>query len=206
MNKNRIQNGFAIHFEKVDPILFGAYQDIGGIEGIAPRPKSEFFVSLCSAIVSQQLSGRVANVIFGRFEGLFPQKKITPEKVLKLSHETLRKAGMSNGKASYIRDLAQKVHASEVRLELLRDLENEHVILELTKIKGIGRWTAEMFLMFTLGREDVFSHGDLGLRKAIERLYNLQNPTKEQIEAIAIKWSPYRTYASRILWGSLDNR
>ncbi len=192
------------HFKKADAILYAALQQIGEIEIISLRNTSDYFLALCDEIVSQQLSGKVAAVIFERFKKLFPKGEITSQGVLLLQHEQLRAVGMSNAKARYIKDLAEKVSKKEVDLEILSTLNNDEVITNLTKIKGIGTWTAEMFLMFTLGREDIFSHGDLGLKNAIIKLYNLENPTKDQIEAITIKWAPYRTYACRILWRSLD--
>ena len=194
------------HFKRVDRILFGASKKNRDLEVIVVKKPKEYFVALCSEIISQQLSGRVSDVILERFQKLFPNKEITSEYILKLQHENLRGTGMSNAKARFIMDLASKIYNKEVDLEKLVLLENVEVIKELTKIKGIGRWTAEMFLMFTLEREDVFSHGDLGLRNAIKRLYKLENPTYEQMETISIKWSPYRTYACRILWRSLENR
>lgn len=194
------------HFQKNDAVLFAALEKVGTIEIITLRNTTDYFTALCDEIVSQQLSIKVADVIFGRFKKLFPKEKITTQGVLGLTHEQLRGVGMSHAKAKYMKDLAEKVESKEVHLEKLSSMENEAVIEELTKIKGIGRWTAEMFLMFTLGREDIFSHGDLGLKNAIKKLYNLENPTKEEIEAIVIKWSPYRTYACRILWNSLDNK
>ncbi len=112
---------------------------------------------------------------------------------------------MSWSKVRFVRDLADKVSAKFIQLPQLAQLSNEEVITELTKVKGIGPWTAEMFLMFTLGREDVFSFGDLGLAKAIQKLYNLkQKPTRKQLEKITKKWSPYRTHAALVLWKSLD--
>src|SRR4029079_2555535 len=133
-------------------------------------------------------------------------KSITPEFVLTLSHEMLRKTGMSHAKANYIADLAGKVVNKELHLTLLNDLPDEEVIEELTKIKGIGRWTAEMFLMFTLGREDVFSHGDLGLRNGFERVYGKRSSwTRNDIEKITARWSPYRSYGSLALWHAMDS-
>lgn len=193
------------HFKTVDTILFSALEKTGNLEVIQLRNTSDYFVALCDEIVSQQLSIKVADVIFKRFKALFSNEKITVAQVLSLRHEQMRAVGVSNAKAKYIKDLATKVHTKEVLLEKLPELDNEAVIEELTKIKGIGRWTAEMFLMFTLGREDIFSHGDLGLKNAIKKLYKLENPTKDEIEAITLKWSPYRTYACRVLWNSLDN-
>ncbi|OGH13083.1 MAG: hypothetical protein A2687_00275 [Candidatus Levybacteria bacterium RIFCSPHIGHO2_01_FULL_38_26] len=193
------------HFEKVDIILFNASKKYGNFEIITPKEPKEYFVSLCDEIVSQQLSRKVADVIFDRFKKIFTNGKITAEHVLKLKHEDLRATGMSNSKVKFIMDLASRVYNREVDLEKLVLLENDKVVTELTKIKGIGPWTAEMFLMFTLGREDVFSHGDLGLRNAIKKLYVLDNPTKEYVGELSLKWSPYRTYACRILWNSLEN-
>lgn len=117
----------------------------------------------------------------------------------------MRSVGLSGQKARYIQDLAQKVTNKELVLEKLNMLENEEIINELVKVKGVGRWTAEMFLMFALRREDIFSYGDLGLRKAIQKLYGLKKePTQKQAEKIAKNWIPYRTYACRILWKSLS--
>ena len=99
----------------------------------------------------------------------------------------------------------EKVNSKEVKLNRLKDMTDEEVVEELTKVRGIGPWTAEMFLMFSLGREDIFSFGDVGLRRGMERLYNLSNPSEETIEAITIKWSPYRTWGSRVLWKAADN-
>lgn len=202
--KHNLHPKIVAHLQVSDPILFAVFERLQELKDVKARHAKEFFHALCSEIISQQLSGRVADVIFGRFEDLLPHKQITPEGVLKLTHEQMRGIGMSNAKAKYIRDLAEKVVNREVDLEKLPRLSNEEVIQELTKIKGIGKWTAEMFLMFTLGREDIFSHGDLGLKNAIKKIYQLENPTLAEVEAISIKWSPYRTYACRILWASLD--
>lgn len=192
------------HFQKVDPILFSVAQTII-LEEHVIRSSDRYFVSLCSEIIGQQLSGKVADVLFDRFEKLFPKRRVSPKRVLALSEETLRGTGMSWSKARFIRDLAQKVLAKLVKLDQLAQLPDADVIGELTKVKGIGPWTAEMFLMFTLGREDVFSYGDLGLRNAIKKHYGFKkDPTVKQMEKIANKWKPYRTWAARILWKSLE--
>jgi DNA-3-methyladenine glycosylase II len=136
-----------------------------------------------------------------------PTKKFTPRHVLKLKDQALRDVGLSWAKASYIKNLAEKVNNQEVRLEKLSKLDDEAVIAELVKVKGIGPWTAEMFLMFSLGREDVFSHGDLGLRNGLVKLYQLRKPpTIERANRIVNRWSPYKSYGSLALWHSLDNR
>lgn len=192
------------HFQNVDPILFETIKQIGELEHILARNADVYFIALTEEIISQQLSGKVADVIFKRFIHLFPNQLITPEYLLTTPHESLRSVGMSNAKARFVKDLSQKVVSKELILEKLAALENEEVISELIKVHGIGRWTAEMFLMFSLGREDIFSHGDLGLKNAIKKLYNLPNPSKSDIEKLSLKWSPYRTYACRILWKSLE--
>lgn len=165
------------------------------------------FEALVEAIISQQLSVKAADTIFGRFVALFPNGKFPkPEIVTKLPLSKYRRVGISAQKAGYIKDLAVRVAKGELRLQSLHRLGNEEVITELTKVKGVGRWTAEMFLMFSLRRPDVFSHGDLGLRNAIQRLYKLKkSPSEQQLERISKKWSPHRTTAARYLWKSLEN-
>ncbi|KKT38312.1 MAG: HhH-GPD family protein [Candidatus Gottesmanbacteria bacterium GW2011_GWB1_44_11c] len=117
-----------------------------------------------------------------------------------------KSTGMSHAKARYVRNLAEAIVSGELDVAHLDCLTDEDVIAKLSKVKGIGPWTSEMFLMFVLGREDVFSHGDLGLRKGIKKIYGLKkDPTKKKIENIISRWSPYKTYASRILWMSLEN-
>ena len=187
------------HFKKVDPILFRAIEQVGELEDIAPQKSSEYFNSLCREIVAQQLGSGAVHAIVGRFNNLFPQKKPKPSYIVAIQEEELRKCGMSWAKARYIKDLAQKVITREVVLSKLSSLSDEEVIIELTKIKGIGPWTAEMFLMFSLGREDVFSFGDLGLKNAMEKLYGKKKP-----EPIVARWSPYRSFASLILWKLVD--
>ena len=187
------------HFKKVDPILFRAIEQVGELEDIVPQKSSEYFNSLCREIVAQQLGSGAVHAIVGRFNNLFPQKKPKPSYIVAIQEEELRKCGMSWAKARYIKDLAQKVITREVVLSKLSSLSDEEVIIELTKIKGIGPWTAEMFLMFSLGREDVFSFGDLGLKNAMKKLYG-----QKKQEPIVARWSPYRSWASRILWKLVD--
>jgi DNA-3-methyladenine glycosylase II len=192
------------HFRKNDPRIAVLLETIP-LENITPRRPQDFFVSLASEIIGQQLSGTVADVIEGRFRKLFGRKNITPSAVLTIPDETLRKTGMSWSKVKFIKDLAGKVEKKEVDLPRLVTLDDAAVIVELTKIKGIGPWTAEMFLMFTLGREDVFSFGDLGLRQGIQKVYNLrEEPSRKRMETITKRWSPYRTYAARLLWRYKD--
>jgi len=188
------------HFKKVDPILYSAIKDLYLLEKVAPK---DYFAKLCGEIINQQLSDKASATIYKRFQKLYPNGKITPEHALKLNHEDLRGTGPSNAKSRFIKLLAQKIVNKEMQLEKLDSMTDEEAIRELTKIKGVGPWTAEMFIMFSLARADVFSHGDLGLRKAIKKLYGFKRePTRKQIEKIANKWSPYRTYACTILWQS----
>jgi DNA-3-methyladenine glycosylase II len=194
------------HFKKVDPVI---YKVIVNMElEVLPQPKrsTSYLKKLCREIISQQLGGKAARAIINRFYDLFERKHITPDKILVFSEQKLRNVGMSWAKARYTRDLAQKVKDKEVRLNNLHNLDDELVIEELVKVKGIGNWTAEMFLIFTLGREDVFSHGDLGLIKAIQRLYGFKDkPNEKQINKIVDKWSPYKSYGCFALWKSIDN-
>ena len=197
MNKKIIN-----HFKKVDPILYSVIEKVG-VYG--SKISDDYFLELCEIIINQQLSDKAAATIFARFKRLFPQKKITPEVLLKLSAEKIQSCGTSRAKVSFLKDLAKKVLAEELRLDQLNKLSDDLIMKELTKVKGIGPWSVEMFLMFTLGREDVFSYGDLGLKNAIKKLYKFKKePTREQIEKIVEKWKPYRTYACRILWRSLE--
>lgn len=189
------------HFKKVDPLL---YELAESIDPIVLEKSPNHFIRLVRAIVGQQLSVKAAATIFGRFEKLF-SKGINAAEILKLKDGDIRACGISYPKIKYIKDLAEKVHKKELLLEELESADEQTIITNLTKVKGIGVWSAEMFLMFALARPDVFSVGDLGLRNAMTRLYALKNPTDKQLVKISEKWSPYRTYACRILWQSLDN-
>jgi DNA-3-methyladenine glycosylase II len=198
------------HFKKVDPTLFGVIQamEAAQLEPIEVVAKSSemFFVNLCESIVGQQLSEKAGDTIWRRFTALFAQQPITPQTLLALPDEVIRNAGTSNSKVRYLKNWAESVTTGLVELNKLNEMTEKEIINTLTQVKGIGRWTAEMFLMFSLGREDVFSHGDLGLRNAIKRWYPKLGPdfTKDAIEELCLKWSPYRTYASKVLWRSLS--
>lgn len=190
------------HLQQVDSTLYGYAARI-----IIPdfTKRQDSFTELCDTIISQQLSGKAATTIFERFKGLFPANKITVDKLLNLSEEKIRSCGTSWAKVRSLKDLAQKVSDKTVNLEKLDVMSDEEVKNCLIQIRGIGPWSAEMFLMFGLGREDVFSHGDLGLKKGLMKVYNLKKePTTKQIEKIVSKWRPHRTYASRVLWKSLE--
>lgn len=198
-------NKILMHFKKNDPILYSYFLKIGKLEPIKKDIPENYFSRLCREIMGQQLSDKSSEAIISRFNALFPAGMVRPKNVLSLSHEKIRSTGMSHAKARYVRNLAEAIIHGDLHIEHLDSLKDDEIISELTRVKGIGPWTSEMFLMFVLGREDVFSHGDLGLRKGIKKIYGLKkDPTKKQIEKIIFRWSPYKTYASRVLWMSVD--
>jgi DNA-3-methyladenine glycosylase II len=197
-----LENKAYEHFKKVDSTLYEVAIKIK----LNPIIKSDdYFIALVESIISQQLSIKASDTIFGRFKKLFPKEKITPIKLLEIPDQKIREAGISFSKIKYIKSIAEAIINKQIDLSTIDQFSDDEVILELIKLKGVGQWTAEMFLMFTLGRPDVFSTGDLGLQNAIIKLYKLENkPNKDQLLKISSKWSPYRTIASRILWKSLE--
>ncbi len=164
---------------------------------------------LCASIMSQQLSTKVATVIHNRFLALYGDKEPTPQQILDTPFETLRSIGLSNAKTNYVKNVAQFEIEFGMDHKKLNKMDNEKVIEYLTQIKGVGRWTVEMLLMFALGREDVFAIDDLGIQNAMIKLYKLDKEDKkkfrEDLLRISQKWSPYRTYACKHLWGWKDN-
>ncbi len=195
------------YLKKADPIIAKV---IGRIKLGKITQTTNRFQKLVRSIIGQQLSVKAAATIYNRFVTLFPKIKTgtfpTPQEVLKMPEAKLRSAGLSFQKISYIKDLALKIKGLEIDLENIHKLGDEEAIEALIKIKGIGRWTAEMFLIFSLSRPDVFSYGDLGLRNAIKNLYGLRkHPSPRKAREISDKWKPYRSLASRYLWASLDN-
>ncbi len=190
----------AIKFLKKDPKLANIIESVGTYKiSLIENP----YESLVEAIITQQLSGKAAKSISSRFRSLY-KKYPKPSDVLKTPDSKLQKAGLSKMKISYIKDLSNRIEAKELRLKALHEMSDDQVVAELTKVKGIGRWTAEMFLIFSLGREDVLPVGDLGLKKGIQRLYSLKEiPEEKQIEELAERWRPYRTVATWYLWKSL---
>ena len=192
------------HFERVDPVIARVLPQVDWSDWLEDRASSDHFYNLTRNIIYQQLAGKAASTIFGRFENLV--KEVTPRNVVTIEDQQLRDAGLSWAKVRYIKDLADKVIKEEVNLTTLDSMANEEVITELTKVKGIGRWTAEMFLLFTLHREDIFSYGDLGLKNGFAKLYGVDNPTVEDIKRVVSAWHPFESYASIALWHTLDNR
>jgi DNA-3-methyladenine glycosylase II len=171
--------------------------------------RNKVYLRLCSSILSQQLSTTVAKVLYKRFLGLFDGKEPTAKQVLETPAERFRGIGFSNAKASYVHNVCRFFIENKITDTQLHKMSNDEVIHLLTQIKGVGKWTVEMILMFTLGREDVFALDDLGLKQGVIKLYNLKATDKKillkKIEKISLKWSPYRTYASRYLWNWKDN-
>lgn len=190
-----------LHLKKSDPVIAGIIERVGRFAMSYDEPA---FHSLAEAIVYQQLHGKAAATIFKRLTDLAGEP-LTPEGILKLSEEQLRGAGLSKQKLSYLRDLAEKTQAGALDFARMSDLPDADVIKALTQVKGIGVWTAHMFLMFSLRRPDVLPTGDLGIQMAIRKHYRKRKlPKPVQMEKIAKCWSPYRSVACWYLWRSLD--
>lgn len=193
---------------EADPKLAKLMADRGPLDPATDRRGSrpDPYEALARAIVGQQLSTRAAASIWGRVTDLFGGRTPSPERVIEVDPQELRDAGLSWSKVAYLRDLAERVADGELDLRALAELPDGQVIAELIEVKGIGRWTAEMFLMFHLGRPDVLSTGDLGIRKAAQLAHGLSElPTPVELEQIGEAWRPHRTLACLYLWRSLDN-
>ncbi|HTE22618.1 MAG TPA: DNA-3-methyladenine glycosylase [Candidatus Limnocylindria bacterium] len=194
------------HLSRSDPVLA---QVIATSPPCDIRPHKNYYQELVDSIISQQLSVKAARTIERRFCELFGSSDFPPpEKILGKDTDELRSAGLSRGKAMYVRDLAQHVIDGQLKFDHLDILDNEDVIRELTAVKGIGEWTAHMFLMFCMGRLDILPHGDLGIKNGIQKLYSLDHvPTPDEISELAKKnnWHPYQSVAAWHIWQSLDN-
>jgi DNA-3-methyladenine glycosylase II len=181
---------------------------IKGREPVLLLPRKKVYLQLCASIISQQLSTTVAKVIFNRFLDLYKTKQPSLKQIADTPLSTFRSIGFSNAKASYVHNVCKFFVEHNISDARLAKMSNEDIIDLLTQIKGVGKWTVEMILMFTLGREDVFAVDDLGIQKAITKLYELdatdKKAMKEKMLEISENWSPYRTYACRYLWNSLD--
>lgn len=195
-------NDAEIHLRRADPVLARIIAEVGPLQ-MTRRP--ERFQALARAIIFQQLAGAAASAIYNRFVkqiggGRFP----TPARVLAASDDAMRAAGISRGKVLYLRDLAAHVRDGTLNFHRFAKMDDEQIIVDLTRVKGIGRWTAEMFLMFNLHRPDVMPGGDLGLRNALARAYSMEKPpTPKQLVEFAERWRPYRSAAAWYLWQSL---
>lgn len=175
---------------------------------LGPRSEKNLHLGLCSSIISQQLSTKVAAVIYGRFLGLFNKKAPSVNDILLKDKEELRSIGLSYSKAQYVFNVCNFFKEKKLTDKKLQAMEDEQLIELLTEIKGIGRWTAEMILMFSLGREDVFAADDLGIQQGMIKLYGLDPSNKKKLKTdmlkIAEQWRPYRTYACRYIWAWKD--
>jgi DNA-3-methyladenine glycosylase II len=192
-------------FRQADPVLFAYSKKVPTLAIPRKATPSSYAFHLYSSIISQQISVKAADAILQRFLSLVGDPH-DPACVLAHDIEDFRTIGLSRQKASYIRSIAELTQNGTVRIDHLDDLSDKEVVAELVKIKGVGQWTAEMFLMFTLARPDVFSVGDLGLLNAAKRFYNTPNMTKEELLRRSETWSPHRTIAALLLWHSLDNK
>ena len=189
------------HLKKSDPILSAIIERVGSCRMEFGEPE---FHSLAEAIVYQQLNGKAAVTIFKRFTALAGEP-LMPAGILKLTDAQLRSVGLSKQKSSYLKDMAQRTALGKLDFRRLPEMTDEEVIKHLTQVKGVGVWTAHMFLMFTLRRPNVLPTGDFGIRMAIKKHYKKRNlPKPEQMERIAKCWEPYRSVACWYLWRSLD--
>ncbi|MCG3118188.1 MAG: DNA-3-methyladenine glycosylase [bacterium] len=193
------------HLSQADPILAGIISRCGPC-GLQSRQAGKYFVALTEAILSQQLSVKAAATIYRRFKAKLGGR-VTPNGILKLTAPQFRAVGVSRQKMGYLRDLAGKWQNGAIASRRLAKMSDEEVIAVLTQVKGIGRWTAEMFLIFSLLRPDVLPVDDLGFRKAVQRAYKLRKlPEAKRLAQLAEPWRPYRSIATWFFWASLDNK
>ncbi len=191
-----------LHLQKVDPVMKKILKQVGPFTAKTTRDR---FLTLVRSIVAQQISGAAARTIFSRLDDALGDQKVRPDSLLKFDVDQLREIGISRQKATYILDLAARVDSGEVDLRRLGRMTDEDVVESLVRVKGIGVWTAQMFLMFSLGRLDVFPGADLGIQQAIQKFYGVGDPIdNDELRKIAKPWSPYATIASWYLWRGLD--
>jgi DNA-3-methyladenine glycosylase II len=191
-----------------DPVMGRLIEEHGRLvrRELKEEPRGDAYGALLRSIVGQQLSTKAAATIYGRMLELFGGHAPTPRQLLEIDAERIRTAGLSRPKIAYLRDLAEHVEEGRLDLEHLPELPDEEVSAQLTDIKGLGQWTADMFLMFHLRRPDVLPVGDQGIRRAVQVQYRLRKlPDPNRLEKIARPWRPYRTLACLFLWSSLDN-
>jgi DNA-3-methyladenine glycosylase II len=192
------------HLKRVDPLLAEVIESVGPCK-LQLRTDGTHYEALVRSIVFQQLSGKAASTILGRVHALYPNNTPTPDAVMATSDETLRSAGLSRQKIGYLRDLSSKVRSGELPLDHVDSLGDDDLIAHLVQVKGIGRWTAQMFLMFRLGRPDVLPELDLGIQNAIKKLYRKRKrPLPKDVKKIGAKWSPHASIASWYLWRFVD--
>lgn len=193
------------HLKKVDPVLARVIESVGPCR-MPVRREGTHFQALARSIVFQQLSGKAAGTIHGRFAALFVSTSPEPASLLEFTDAQLRGVGLSRQKIGYLRDLSEKVISGALPLDEVDRMNDDELIAHLVQVKGIGRWTAQMFLMFRLGRRNVLPELDLGIQNAIRRAYGKRKrPSPKQVRAIGAKWSPHSTVACWYLWRSLEN-
>jgi DNA-3-methyladenine glycosylase II len=197
------------HLRRADPVLAGLMKRFGHPEDVlkrrGPRP-IDAYGALVRSIVGQQLSTKAARSIYERLTAIFDGGTPAPRALLDADPERIREAGLSRAKVAYLRDLAERVDDGDLELDRLVELPDEQVFEQLTAVKGLGPWTVDMFLIFHLGRPDVLPVGDLGIRRAAQQAYGLDEPpTPAELERIAEPWRPWRSLACLYLWRSLDN-
>jgi len=193
------------HLRRTDPVLAAIIRDVGPCR-LRTDETGGAFAALVESIVYQQITGKAAASIYGRVRTLIKRRHPRPQDILAATEEALRGAGLSRQKVAYLRDLAEKVRDG-LKLHVLGRLEDEAVIETLIEVKGIGRWTVEMFLIFRLGRLDVLPVHDYGIRKAMQRAYRLRKlPNPDRMRRLAQPWRPYRTVACWYLWRSLESK
>jgi len=192
-----------IHLKKADPVLAAIIKKAGPYRAKYMEP---VFQTLVRSIVYQQLSGKAAMTIFNRLAEAAEVTPLTPEAILKMRPQKMRKLGLSKQKTIYIRELAKLTRDGDIQFERLPEMEDAAIIETLTRVKGVGVWTVQMFLMFALQRPNVLPVGDLGVRAAMKKAYGLAElPKPQEMESIAAAWHPYRSVASWYLWRSLEN-
>ena len=193
-----------LHFDKNDAVMAQLIRKFGPIK---LKRNRNYFIVLCNAIIGQQISVAAADAITIRFNKLFNGHSPTPQGVIKLPEIDLRKAGLSKQKVAYLKDLSFHFYEKILRPHRLHHMGNDEVICQLTRVHGIGRWTAEMFLIFSLNRPDVFPVGDLGLQLALKKLYRMrQLPTVKRMRTIGRKWNPLETVGTWYAWRAQDEK
>jgi len=193
-----IINMATAHLSSIDPIMANAITRVGPCT-LMPNPN--IFESLIDAIISQQISVKAADAIMARLRATLPNRLMTPEALIQIDHEALRAVGLSTPKARYVRNLVEQISSGQLNMAQLSELDDETVIQQLVAVKGIGRWTAEMILIFSLARPDVLPVDDLGFVEGVREAYGLASrPTRKELLERGELWRPYRTFATWYMW------
>lgn len=204
LSDRKVWKKAAAHLRKKDVKLGKVIERIGDVTlEWGPR----HYEALVRSFIAQQISGSAADSIYSKFTGLYRGRMPTPREFLRTPEKKVRSVGISPQKYSYIKDLSQRIESGTLSLEDMRHLSDEEVVVKLDEVKGIGRWTAEMFLMFSLGRVNIFPADDLGVQKAIQKVYGLRKlPSRKRMHELSREWNPYRSIATIYLWRSIEAR